>query len=257
MEKVKILETCAVCGKPRRVIANFLGNEREFKVLCDCEEKEKAEQERTEELIQRRHQAQYNRSVAFSDSRFKDYTFLHDDGLQPRLSQALRRFCDNFERYKNRGKGLFLWGSPASGKTFLAGCVLNELIDRGYKCLATSLPTILAQSFDTKEKENFLRRFVDYDLILIDDFGTERTTESALETIFAFFDMLNMHKKTLIVTSNLSVSTVFTEQYKDVRLGRIYSRLSECLFPIEVNGVSHRYKEAKDTYLSMKEELGL
>lgn len=257
MENVKVIEICNVCKKPKRVIASFLGVEREFKVLCDCEEKAKQYQEQQDNLTQRRHQAQYNRSIAFVDSRFNNYTFSHDDGQQPRISQAMRRFCDNFDKYKAEGRGLLLWGDPASGKTFFAGCILNELIDKGYRCLATSLPTILSQSFDAKEKENFYRRFVDYDLILIDDLGTERTTESATETLFAFFDMLNLHNKSIIVTTNLPMKVIFSKEYADIRVGRIYSRLSESLFPIEINGISHRFEKAKSTYLSMKDELGL
>ena len=63
-------------------------------------------------------------------------------------------------------------------------------------------------------------------LLILDDFGIERSTEYALEQIYNIINARYLKSKPTIITTNLNFKDIETEQ-EDVMLGRIYSRIKE------------------------------
>jgi len=117
---------------------------------------------------------------------FPDY-----DGDKEVLS-ALLRYIEGYERYAARGIGLLLTGSYGTGKTLLANLILKEFVKQGYRVFATTF----AQTIDmltagwksNDDRRYFQRRFVDSEILLLDDVGRElrsksNLTESTFDTI--------------------------------------------------------------------------
>ena len=117
---------------------------------------------------------------------FPDY-----DGDKEVLS-ALLRYIEGYERYAARGIGLLLTGSYGTGKTLLANLILKEFVKQGYRVFATTF----AQTIDmltagwksNDHRRYFQRRFVDSEILLLDDVGRElrsksNLTESTFDTI--------------------------------------------------------------------------
>lgn len=51
---------------------------------------------------------------------------------------------------REKGQGLLLWSDVGTGKTFLAGCIANALMDRNIPALMTSFPKLIPVAFSGK-----------------------------------------------------------------------------------------------------------
>ena len=81
------------------------------------------------------------------------------------------------------GQGLLLWGDVGTGKTFIAGCIANALLDRGIPVLMTNFSRVLMRltSNIAEDKNAFLDGLDAFRLLVIDDLGIERNTDFAQE----------------------------------------------------------------------------
>ena len=77
-------------------------------------------------------------------------------------------------------------------------------------------------------------RLCRYPLLIIDDFGMERSTEYALEQLYCIVDSRYRSRKPLIVTTNLTLDEIRHPQ--DTTHARIYDRLLEMCIPISCIG---------------------
>ena len=115
------------------------------------------------------------------------------------------------------------------------------MIDRGIPALITSFPRILGADFEEHRKNLEIIR--QYPLLVVDDFGTERATDFALETVYAVVDERYKSKRPLIVTTNLSLDELRRPQ--SIAQQRIYERVLEMCTPIAFRGESRRQAIAK------------
>ena len=149
-----------------------------------------------------------------------------DDLLQFKaaVSESLN-FVQNFkEDYHN----LFFYGTVGTGKSFLSGCIANELIRRGYSVIyfsALNLFECLAYySFDSGEKaklHSFYEDIYGCDLLVIDDLGTETTNTFINSQLFACLNERQMRRNATIISTNLNLGEL-QARYSD----RIFSRLT-------------------------------
>ena len=94
----------------------------------------------------------------------------------------------------------------------------------------TNFPTILSRLAGTfgEERTAFLDSLGDYDLLIIDDLGAERSTEYAMEQMFSIVDSRYRSGKPLIVTTNLKLDEL--KHPPDLAHARIYDRILETVF---------------------------
>jgi DNA replication protein DnaC len=90
---------------------------------------------------------------------------------------------------------------------------------------------------------------------VIDDLGIERETEYAKEQVYNVIDSRYRANLPMIITTNLSIDKI--KNPTDIENGRIYDRIIERCFPIEVKGQNRRHKAVRESYGDMKELLGL
>ena len=247
-----------VCGKchTRKEIEVTLpwGKMRPY-CLCKCEQerqdKEKAEQAEK----QRKEHIQRLRDNAFPEGSLANCTFDMASDPNHKLILAMQRYVDNFRQFKEDGKGILLYGSVGTGKTFLAACAVNALIDKGIPALLVSVPYISNKLFGIDDKNEYVDSLNEYPLLVLDDLGAERNTEYMNEVVYTIINARYKAKLPLIVTTNLT-----TEQLKapmEVTKARTYSRVLEMCFPIKVEGVDIRREKAKAEYKTMSDILGL
>lgn len=87
-------------------------------------------------------------------------------------------------------------------------------------------------------------------LVIIDDLGTERNTEYALEKVYNIIDSRYRTGKPLILTTNMTVREM--QETTDIRYKRIYDRIFEMCYPVRMSGRSWREKEAENRFDKMK-----
>ena len=127
---------CKACNDAREMILkHYMGSPYSWKVrcICKCQDEQyhrNREQARMNENIER------NRMLAaeigFPENMFKGCTFENDNGGDANAIGVAKRYCDKFKQMRDAGEGLMLYGAPGTGKTFIAGCIVNELQRRGF-----------------------------------------------------------------------------------------------------------------------------
>ena len=75
------------------------------------------------------------------------------------------------------------------------------------------------------------------------------------EQIFQVIDARYRANLPMIITTNLSIDEI--KKTSNLEYSRIYDRIIERCFPIEVKGQNRRHKAVRESYSDMKELLGL
>ena len=186
------------------------------------------------------------RAQGLQDRYLYGYTFANDNGGNPVMAKA-HAYVDHWPQAFKRNIGLLLFGDVGTGKSFLAGCIANALLDRDVPVLMTNFPSILSRLCGTfgEERTAFLDSLGDYDLLIIDDLGVERNTEYALEQMFSIIDSRYRCNKPLIVTTNLKLDEL--KHPPDLAHARIYDRILERCAPILFAGKNFREDNAAST----------
>nr|DAS46868.1 MAG TPA: Replicative helicase [Caudoviricetes sp.] len=246
---------CGKCHTKKQTEVMLFGTIRRPMCLCKCEA-EKRDKEEAE-----RKQADFGRKIkdlrrtGFPESNMQEWTFENDDMTNSRVTNAMKKYVENFDEMKKQGKGLLLYGNVGTGKTYAACEVANALIDKGYPVLVTNFARIINALQATFEKQEYIDSFNRFSLLVIDDLGIERNTEFAKEQVFNIIDSRYRAGLPMIITTNLSIDKI--KKPDDIENGRIYDRILERCFPIEVSGQSRRRKAIKESYDDMKNLLEL
>jgi DNA replication protein DnaC len=246
---------CGKCNTPKESRKMFLGSERLFACLCACQAEKlriKEEEDEKQRLIER---IIFNKGNAFNDVSLLKNTFDQDDNSLPVITNACKRYVDNFASFFKEGRGLLFHGLVDGGKTFFADCILNALLDQGYPCKATSFPDLASKSFADFDKTDFYTSFNSYDLLLIDDMGTERRTDYMQEIIYGVIDTRYTAKLPMIITTNLSLEDI--KRPEDISNKRIFSRILERCHPIEIRQTEHRLKNGRNEFVKTRHILGV
>lgn len=164
-----------------------------------------------------------------------------------------RAYVENWkEAYKNN-TGLLLFGDVGTSKSFFAGCIANALLDRDVPVLMTNFPTILNRltGMFSEDRADFIASFDEYDLLIIDDLGVERSTEYAMEQMFFVIDSRYRSHRPMIITTNLKLSEL--KKPPDLAHARIYDRILERCAPILFDGKNFREENAGATRQTAKD----
>lgn len=247
---------CGKCKTPKQCRVEIFGEIRTPMCLCKCEveKKEREEEERLRQDFLRK--IKEYRKLGFPESDMEHWTFANDDMSNEKITKAMLNYVDNFGELRKAGKGLLLYGTVGTGKTFAACEVANALIDKGYPVLVTNfarLTNTIQGMFDGKQEYiDSLNRF---ELLVIDDLGAERNSDYMQEMVYNIIDSRYRAGLPLIITTNLTIEEI--KKPGDIGRARIYDRLLERCFPIEVTGGSRRRKAVREGYEDMKKLLGL
>ena len=146
-----------------------------------------------------------------------------------------KNFVENFNHvYRN----LFFYGTVGTGKSFLSGCIANELLQAGssviYFSAAGLFERLARYSFDVKEKDALYAFYEDLygcDLLIIDDLGTEVTNSFVTSQLFSCLNERGLQRRPVIISTNLSL-----EELRDRYSDRIFSRISSSFSLCKLTG---------------------
>ena len=123
---------CGKCHTPKEAffakgIALMGKNKHPIECICQRTEREKQEvlisQQKHSDLVRRL------KAEGFSDPSMLDWTFENDNGRSPQMHHA-HRYVEQWQTMRAENLGLLLWGGVGTGKSFLAGCIANALMEQ-------------------------------------------------------------------------------------------------------------------------------
>jgi len=247
---------CRKCHTARQAQITVFGIDKTVPCICDCMAEALRKEDEDRKRYEKAREIQRYRDMGFPDQQLKLCTFDADDGKTPEITKAMKAYTEQFKYFRKEGKGLLLYGPTGTGKTYLAACIVNALIDKGYPCLMTDFSRLTNKISGMWEgKQEYIDSLCKFSLVAIDDLGVERDTEFMNETVTTIINNLYRAKVPLIITSNHSPKHLTGET--EIRRQRVYDRLLESCFPVEVNGPSRRKQKGRDDYNDMKQKLGL
>lgn len=226
---------CVACDGPRQIRILFGDRTSTVRCLCKCQQTQMEErrnrlhqQEETDRIMRMRSTAMRDpalRSCTFSASRFQSL------GMD-----IARNYVSKWPEMLASGTGLLLWGGVGTGKTYLAACIANALLDQGIPVLMTSFARILGSlpGPASGEQTGTIDQWMRYPLLIIDDLGIERDTPYTMELVYHIIDARYRSGKPMIITTNLTMQELENPDSREKM--RIYDRILECCTPVRVDG---------------------
>lgn len=250
---------CMKCHTPRQMYFGDGLNRMLFPVECDCQRIEREKREKAEKEREYRNKVELMRNSGIPNPTYRSYRLEKDDNKTPELTRVIENYIDNFDRLRENGQGLLLYGDVGTGKTYYAMCIANALVERLKNVYCTSLPAVVKMMHDFDNADMHLKRLLTRDLIVIDDLGVERDTGFTMEQIYGFIDGCNTRKIPMIITTNLAPSILVkaSQDTSNLTYARIYSRILEKCYPVKVNEVKRRAENARQNKMEMAKLLGV
>lgn len=247
---------CGKCNTPKQTRVELFGRVRTPFCLCKCAAEARDREEAERQRVEFQRKIKEYRRVGFPESEMQDWTFENADGSNEKIMSAMKNYVANFGELRQQGKGLLLFGTVGTGKTYAAACIANALIDKGYPVLMTNFArianTVQGLFEGRQEYYDSLNRFP---LLILDDLSAERKTEYMQEIVFNVIDSRYRAGLPLIVTTNLTSEEL--KHPSDISYQRTFSRLLEMCLPVKVEGKDKRLDKLKADIQPMKDLLGL
>lgn len=246
---------CGKCHTRKQTEVNILGKIRRPMCMCKCQTEKVAAEEAERKRIEHQRRVAELRRIGFPEADMRNWTFANDDHANEQITRAALKYVENFSEMRKMGKGLLLYGNTGTGKTYAACEIANALIDEGISARVTDFAHILRKLQGTFDKQEYIDDLNDCQLLVIDDLGIERDTAYGKEVVYSIVDSRYKSGKPFLITTNLSIEKI--KNPEDIENRRIYDRILERCFPIEVGGGSRRRKAVREDYEVMKNLLGL
>ena len=246
---------CGRCHEPKQVLAEMPWGIIRPYIPCRCELEREAQKAAAADQRQRAERVARYRAEAFSDKALADFRFTAAADEQDKYLLAAKRYAAHFAEFREAGKGLLLYGGTGVGKTFLAACISNELLDHGYRARMTNVRRIANELFGLAEKQEYIDKLSRYDLLVLDDLAAERATDYVAEITYTIINARCLSGLPLVVTTTRTVEEM--KHPPTPAAERIYSRILEMCHPIKMEGPDRRRLRAAGEYQAINHLLGL
>ena len=152
--------------------------------------------------------------------------------------QIVKEYLDMFKDAKRKGMGLYICSeTKGSGKTRMAASIANELMEKHDTQVKFStsmrILTEIRRSYDpgiAMTESQLLSALSTTEVLIIDDFGTERVTDWVKDKFYEIINNRYVDKKVTIFTSNKPIEDL---KYDDRITNRIKEMCYQVNFPEE------------------------
>lgn len=246
-------EICPDCGVDKYMEIELAGSKKYVRKQCVCEKNEYEKHQEEDRRKQKQIRLERLREYSMMDAQFESCTFekFEVDEHNQKIFKMALNYCENWEQMKKENVGFMLWGTPGNGKTYVASCIANHLINELVPVIAISTIGLLGRikrtynSYGREGEAEILATLNNASLLVLDDLGAENNTNWVKEKLYEIIDTRYRQSKPTIITTNLSPIQLKNKLTGDDEITRTYDRLVEICPPIELKGYSKRAKSAK------------
>lgn len=178
-------------------------------IMCEC----------MKDMLKKESYARLNSMSPLELSSFENFSLDYYSDVSPDKSEQSPRkrmslildFCKKYaENFNVHSPGLLLTGGTGLGKTHLSLSIAREVINKGFGVIYGSAQNIVSKMENEKFKnyqngEESERHYIDCDLLIIDDLGTEYNTAFSSAAIYNIINSRIMMNKPTIISTNLSM----------------------------------------------------
>lgn len=247
--EVEQLWYCEKCNTSKQCHIVWMGQPHTVNCLCDCEKKSNAEIRNQQIEANRIVKIRANRNVGIPGKLYdKTFGSFEVNTENRKNFELCKKYAEKFAQMKADNIGLRLCGSNGTGKTHLAAAIGNALIDREYRVYMRTMDELVAEIFNSFDKNAVVNDICSFDLLIIDEFGQERATETVQQYVQDIINTRVINKKPFIITTNVVRPD---ENSMDLCDRRIYSRFNETLMTLAFSGADMReviHKEKVDRF---------
>lgn len=258
--KLEIRQVKASCPLHGEYLANEVWLGGQLKEVSECPEcfKLNKAQRAIEEEKARKEETEKNRLARIKESRMpleyqvKDFSTVITETESQRNALAMaKRFVNGWEKAKAGGYGLLLLGGCGTGKTHLACAIMLELIRKHkgffpkyYRAaeIFSAVRNTYQQGATTNEEET-IKFFSSIQLLVIDEVGVQKGSESEKRILFSILDNRVTSKKPTILMTNLG-----SKDFVWVLGDRLYDRIRSKCVPVLFKGNSMRTPATPDVF---------
>ena len=137
-------------------------------------------------------------------------------------------------------EGMIITGKSGLGKTHLAASIANKLIENDKIVLMgrlTMLLDMIKETFrdNTKSENELIELYSNVDMIIIDDLGTERISQWALEKLYTIVENRNENGLPIIITTRFDKKGLierFSQSQDEQLVEAIISKLYQMCYGI-------------------------
>lgn len=246
---------CGKCGSRKQLRVKFGDKTHVVRCVCKCESKELEEKKRQEEYEEQMRRINRLKEASMMDKKYREVTFDKYEVREEnkKVFEMAKKYVDRFQDMYKKNQGLLLYGPVGTGKSFTAACIGNYLLNNAKPVIMTSFVKILQDIWENDREAEYITILNSASLLIVDDLGTERETDYALEKVYNIIDSRVRANKPMIITSNLELNDMM--ECEDIRKKRIYDRILECCYPMYVGGKSFRMMKAAQRFDEMKDFL--
>lgn len=246
---------CGKCGSRKQLRVKFGDKTHVVRCVCKCESKELEEKKKQEEYEEQMRRINRLKEASMMDKKYREVTFDKYEVREEnkKVFEIAKKYVDRFQDMYKKNQGLLLYGPVGTGKSFTAACIGNYLLDNAKPVIMTSFVKILQDIWENDREAEYITILNSASLLIVDDLGTERETDYALEKVYNIIDSRVRANKPMIITSNLELNDIM--ECEDIRKKRIYDRILECCYPMYVGGKSFRMMKAAHRFDEMKDFL--
>ena len=197
-------------------------------VMCECL-KELCRQEQKKELTN------LFGAESFEKFRLDLYPEQYDNQLKRSPREVMNRTYHDILSYAQNftctSPSLLFVGATGLGKTYLSACIARTVADRGFSVSYAPVGQLMAafenEKFRPQPDTSCTEEYFSCDLLIIDDLGTEMTTQFTISALYQILNTRLMGAKPTIVSTNLplgDLSARYSEQIASRLLGayRLY-----------------------------------
>ena len=265
--KKNLNSKCKFCGKDLKPIGldylyvnispEFIEYER-----CTCEksinywkeidmkDQEQKKRQHYKEIINQFYSQNYI-SKRLKEYKFDNFKVTDINKKEVEIAKDYTNKCIN-NKLEN---GLIITGNSGVGKTHLAASISNELIEKDILVLMgrlTSLLDMIKETFkdNSKSENELIDLFSNLDMIVIDDLGTEKISQWALDKLYTIIENRNENKLPIIITTRFDRQSLLNRFYqsndKDLS-NAIIQKLYQMCYGIELKRYDENDKEKVST----------
>lgn len=181
---------CGKCGSRKQLRVKFGDKTHVVRCVCKCESKELEEKKRQEEYEEQMRRINRLKEASMMDKKYREITFDKYEVREEnkKVFEMAKKYADRFQDMYKKNQGLLLYGPVGTGKSFTAACIGNYLLNNAKPVIMTSFVKILQDIWENDREAEYITILNSASLLIVDDLGTERETDYALEKVYNIID---------------------------------------------------------------------